>query len=103
MTVQPCDSPQHAAAAAGTASQQQTAEQVTADTFKRIFRRHPAGVSVITLNNADNQPAGFTATSVISVGPSFLIILDVLQTQIRSDDLPLVYHDRAHHTLRSTP
>lgn len=161
-------------------------EQVTADAFKQIFRRHPAGVAVITLNNVDNQPIGFTATSVISVaaappsvafslaatsrswpavarseslvinfltagqaetslrfaatdidrfaaggwsrlptgepvlddshawlrawvarripvGPSFLIILDVLETELRSDELPLIYHDRGHHTLRSSP
>lgn len=156
--------------------------RVTADAFKQIFRRHPAGVAVITLNDADSQPVGFTATSVISVaaappsvafslaatsrswpavarsgslvinfltanqadtslrfaatdidrfalggwsrletgepvldgshawlrgrvsrripvGPSFLIILDVLQTELRSQNLPLIYHDRAHHTL----
>ncbi|HEY9294092.1 MAG TPA: flavin reductase family protein [Microlunatus sp.] len=157
-------------------------DQVTADAFKQIFRRHPAGVSVITLNSAHGRPVGFTATSVISVaaapptvafslaatsrswpavarseslvinfltatqaeaslrfaatdvdrfaagdwslldtgepvlddghswlrgrvsrripiGPSFLIIVDVLQTAIRNQAPPLVYHDRQHHTL----
>ncbi|QDP98922.1 flavin reductase family protein [Microlunatus elymi] len=156
--------------------------QVTVDDFKQIFRRHPAGVSVITLRTGDARPVGFSATSVISVaaappsvafslaatsrswpsvarseslvinfltadqadaslrfaatdvdrfahgdwsvldtgepvldgghswlrgqvnrripvGPSFLIIVDVLQTVIRSEAAPLVYHDRRHHTL----
>lgn len=156
--------------------------RVTAEDFKQIFRRHPAGVAVITLLNTMGAPVGFTATSVISVaaapptvafslaatsrswpavarseslvinfltaeqaeaslrfaatdidrfarggwtrlesgepvlegghswlrgtvnrripvGPSFLIILDVLQTEVRSSEPPLIYHDRAHHTL----
>jgi len=37
-----------------------------ADAFKGVFRRHPAGVAVIT-TVVDDQPVGFTATSVISV------------------------------------
>ena len=37
-----------------------------ADAFKGVFRRHPAGVAVITAV-VDGQPVGFTATSVISV------------------------------------
>ena len=37
-----------------------------ADAFKGVFRRHPAGVAVIT-TVVDGQPVGFTATSVISV------------------------------------
>ena len=40
--------------------------QVGADTFKGVFRRHPAGVAVIT-TAIDGRPVGFTATSVISV------------------------------------
>jgi len=39
---------------------------VTPATFKSVFRRHPAGVAVITFTTQD-RPAGFTATSVISV------------------------------------
>lgn len=156
--------------------------RVTAEDFKQIFRRHPAGVAVVSLVNGAGVPVGFTATSVISVaaapptvafslaansrswpavarseslvinfltaeqaeassrfaatdvdrfaaggwtvlesgepvldgghswlrgtvnrripvGPSFLIIVDVLQTEVRSCEPPLVYHDRAHHTL----
>lgn len=38
-----------------------------ADQFRDIFRRHPAGVAVITLVAEDGRPVGFTATSVISV------------------------------------
>ncbi|WP_460773656.1 flavin reductase family protein [Nocardiopsis nanhaiensis] len=36
------------------------------DEFKDVFRRHPAGVAVITFATEDG-PRGFTATSVISV------------------------------------
>ena len=41
-------------------------EVLGADAFKGVFRRHPAGVAVITAV-VDGQPVGFTATSVISV------------------------------------
>ncbi|MDA2810922.1 flavin reductase family protein [Nocardiopsis sp. RSe5-2] len=37
-----------------------------ADRFKRVFRHHPAGVAVVTFRTRAG-PAGFTATSVISV------------------------------------
>jgi len=36
------------------------------DTFRRFFRRHPAGVAVVTLD-AGAGPVGFTATSFTSV------------------------------------
>ncbi len=36
------------------------------DEYKQVFRRHAAGVAVVTLRDAD-RPVGFTATSVISV------------------------------------
>ncbi|MGY5766461.1 flavin reductase family protein [Brachybacterium sp. DNPG3] len=36
------------------------------ESFAGLFRRHPAGVAVITLNDGV-RPLGFTATSVISV------------------------------------
>lgn len=36
------------------------------DEFKQAFRRHPAGVAVITADNG-NGPVGLTATSVFSV------------------------------------
>lgn len=39
---------------------------VTAESFKAVFRRHPAGVAVITLAVGE-QLVGLTATSVISV------------------------------------
>jgi flavin reductase (DIM6/NTAB) family NADH-FMN oxidoreductase RutF len=42
--------------------------QLSADEFKQVFRRHPAGVAVVTLSEAGTgRPVGFTATSVISV------------------------------------
>ncbi|MBO0812821.1 MAG: flavin reductase family protein [Microlunatus sp.] len=172
----------HPAGGGSAAGADEPLAAVTADAFKQLFSRHPAGVAVITLNDADGLPVGFTATSVISVaaappsvafslaatsrswpavarsdslvinflaagqadtsrrfaatdidrfaaggwsrlatgepvlddshawlrarvarripvGPSFLIILDVLQATVLSDDLPLIYHDRSHHTL----
>jgi flavin reductase (DIM6/NTAB) family NADH-FMN oxidoreductase RutF len=42
------------------------AQPVTPDELKAVFRRHPAGVAVITAW-VDDQPVGFSATSVISV------------------------------------
>ena len=38
------------------------------EALKQAFRRHASGVCVITLNNADGSPVGFTATSVTSLG-----------------------------------
>jgi len=42
------------------------ADALSAEEFKSVFRRHPAGVAVITLAVGDRL-VGFTATSVISV------------------------------------
>lgn len=39
---------------------------IDADSFKRVFRHHPAGVAVVTLATPERL-VGFTATSVISV------------------------------------
>jgi flavin reductase (DIM6/NTAB) family NADH-FMN oxidoreductase RutF len=35
--------------------------------FKQVFRRHPAGVAVLTARRPDGTPVGFTATSVSSL------------------------------------
>lgn len=43
-----------------------TTVPVGVDEYRAIFRRHPAGVAVITLRHGDRL-VGFTATSVISV------------------------------------
>jgi flavin reductase (DIM6/NTAB) family NADH-FMN oxidoreductase RutF len=45
-------------------------EKITDSTeaLKQSFRRHASGVCVITLNNTDGSPVGFTATSVTSLG-----------------------------------
>lgn len=40
---------------------------VTPRSFKDLFRRHPAGVAVVTLRDEAGTAIGFTATSVISV------------------------------------
>lgn len=37
------------------------------DAFKRVFRRHAAGVAVITSLAPDGEPVGFTATSLASL------------------------------------
>ncbi len=37
------------------------------DAFKRAFRRHAAGVAVVTALGPDGQPHGFTATSLASL------------------------------------
>lgn len=50
-----------------------SAEQAADETalFRDIFRRHPAGVAVVTLvDPVLGRPVGFTATSVISVSAS---------------------------------
>lgn len=43
-----------------------TAPGIDPDRFKRIFRNHPAGVVVVTVD-AGRGPAGFTATSLTSL------------------------------------
>lgn len=40
----------------------------TSEALKAAFRRHASGVCVITLNDPDGNPVGFTATSVTSLG-----------------------------------
>lgn len=45
-------------------------EPVTESTeaLRAVFRRHASGVSVITLTDQNGKPAGFTATSMTSLG-----------------------------------
>lgn len=43
-----------------------TSPSLSSEEFKAVFRRHPAGVAVVTCATP-HGPAGFTATSVISV------------------------------------
>lgn len=45
---------------------EQDEPQLTPEQYKSVFRRHAAGVAVVTLLG-DRGPVGFTATSVISV------------------------------------
>jgi flavin reductase (DIM6/NTAB) family NADH-FMN oxidoreductase RutF len=49
-----------------TAPAEPIADGIDPAVFKSVFRRHPAGVAVVTLA-VDDQLVGFTATSVISV------------------------------------
>lgn len=49
-----------------TAGERIGAGHLTGEEYKSVFRRHPAGVAVIAMTHA-GRPAGFTATSVISV------------------------------------
>ncbi|MBK5250383.1 MAG: flavin reductase family protein [Actinomycetales bacterium] len=45
---------------------EQDEPQLNPEEYKQVFRRHPAGVAVVTLAGPEG-PVGFTATSVISV------------------------------------
>jgi flavin reductase (DIM6/NTAB) family NADH-FMN oxidoreductase RutF len=40
---------------------------VAADTFRHLFRRHAAGVVIVTVDGPAERPLGFTATSLTSV------------------------------------
>lgn len=54
----------------------QSTDETTFDAlaFRSVFRTHPAGVGVVTLNGPDG-PTGFTATSVVSVSADPPIVL----------------------------
>src|SRR5699024_3781453 len=54
--------PEHGGPAAG----DETTGALEREAFTGVFRRHPAGVAVVTLLD-DGRPVGFTATSLISV------------------------------------
>lgn len=45
-----------------------SSEKQPAEALKAVFRRHASGVSVITLIDVDQNPVGFTATSMTSLG-----------------------------------
>jgi flavin reductase (DIM6/NTAB) family NADH-FMN oxidoreductase RutF len=38
------------------------------EALRAVFRRHASGVSVITMNDSEGNPVGFTATSMTSLG-----------------------------------
>jgi len=53
------------------AAEAEDARRLTAEEYKAVFRRHPAGVAVVTLvDPVQRTLVGFTATSVISVSAS---------------------------------
>lgn len=73
--------------------------------FKDIFRTHPAGVAIITLQG-NGQPAGFTATSVISVSASPPVIVFSVQGSSsnlaaleQSDSVVIHFLDQRHEGL----
>jgi flavin reductase (DIM6/NTAB) family NADH-FMN oxidoreductase RutF len=43
-------------------------EKNPTEALRSTFRRHASGVSVITMNDSSGKPAGFTATSMTSLG-----------------------------------
>ncbi|ACQ80549.1 flavin reductase domain protein FMN-binding [Beutenbergia cavernae DSM 12333] len=56
-------------------------DAVDAAAFKALFRRHPAGVAVVTFADSTaggSRPVGFTATSVISVSASPAVLAFVV-------------------------
>jgi len=87
-------------------------ESLPPDHVKAIFRHHPAGVAVVTLQHGDRL-VGFTArirAEIIQrtrVGSSHLVCLRALSSsgdrppvdQENGHVAPLIYHDRAYHQL----
>jgi len=67
------------------------AVQLSAEEYKAVFRRHPAGVAVVTLvDPVTRELVGFTATSVISVSADPPILaFSVLST---SSSWPALQH-----------
>lgn len=45
-----------------------TTEQNPMDALRAVFRLHASGVSIITMTSEQNEPVGFTATSMTSLG-----------------------------------
>ena len=75
------------------------------DAFKAIFRTHPAGVAVVTLNDGD-RPCGFTATSVISVSVSPPVIVfsvqnssSILPALMNAESVVIHFLDECHEAL----
>ncbi|WP_239331393.1 flavin reductase family protein [Frankia sp. CiP3] len=50
----------------GATGHDETGAGVDPDTYRRVFRRHAAGVTVVTLDSPSG-PVGFTATSLVSL------------------------------------
>ncbi|WP_372667045.1 MULTISPECIES: flavin reductase family protein [Frankia] len=61
--------PPASAALVPAAADQAAADQAAATALRRAFRRHAAGVTIVTMNGAQG-PVGFTATSVASLSQS---------------------------------
>ena len=90
------------------------------EALRSSFRRHASGVSVITLRDASENPVGFTATSMTSLGanpplasfnvsrgsssfPSLAIGKYVAIHTLGAGTVELAQRMAADHTLRFTP
>lgn len=67
---------------------------VDSTTFASVFRHHPAGVAVVTMNAPEpgTRPVGFTATSVISVSATPPVLAFVVSR--RSSSWPALSRSR---------
>lgn len=90
------------------------------EALKAAFRRHASGVCVITLNDPEGKPVGFTATSVTSLGsepalatfnvargasswPSLALAEYVSIQMLNEASLPLAIRMSQDHTQRFVP
>ncbi|MEI8231641.1 MAG: flavin reductase family protein [Actinomycetes bacterium] len=90
------------------------------EALKAAFRRHASGVCVITLNDPEGKPVGFTATSVTSLGsepalatfnvargasswPALALAEYVSIQMLNEASLPLAIRMSQDHTQRFVP
>ena len=90
------------------------------EALKAAFRRHASGVCVITLNDPEGNPVGFTATSVTSLGsepalasfnvargasswPALAVAEYVSIQMLNEASLPLAIRMSQDHTQRFVP
>lgn len=92
----------------------------TTEALKAAFRRHASGVCLITMNDPEGNPVGFTATSVTSLGsdpalasfnvargasswPALAVAEYVSIQMLNESSLPLAIRMSQDHTQRFTP
>ena len=71
------------------------------DAFREAFRRHPAGVAVITADPG-NRPTAMTVSSLISVSAAPPVVAFSLSTKSASSELLLRAETMVIHLLRYT-